>query len=245
MRAFLIALVVCVTPAFAEDCPVPYDYCGVWTGACATGRLQSPIVTYKEQRVQDNDLPKPGFYYAGSTRVTVKNDGTALKITPVKTWLELHYGTEVASLVGFHFHVGAEHKPDVWNDPDTGIAVAELHLVHKTPGGRQIVVAVPVRVGASNAFLSALRAMKPFASCEPKTSTEELPMGALLPADTGRYMTYTGSLTTPPCDPNVTWILMNSGITATQEEINDVKVLCSNARPVQVNKETVKFRDVD
>ena len=194
----------------------------------------------------DNSLPKPGFYYAGKTAVSVKNTGTSLKVTPVKTWLELRYGTEVAELVEFHFHVGAEHKPDVWNEPETCIAAAKLHLVHRTGAGRLIVAAVPIRVGATNEFLWPLKALTPIAPCASKVSDHELPMGALLPAtDTGRYMTYTGSLTTMPCDPNVTWILMSSGITATQEEIDALKVICSNARPVQVNKGTVSYRDLD
>lgn len=50
MRTFIVALTVFATPAFAADvCPPAYDYCSLWGGACATGRQQSPIVTYKEQ----------------------------------------------------------------------------------------------------------------------------------------------------------------------------------------------------
>jgi carbonic anhydrase len=240
-----LALAVCAAPAFAADiCPPPYDYCSLWKGACASGRQQSPIVTYAEYRVEDDDLPEPEFHYGAASRVSVKNTGTSLKVTTAKT-LGLQYGAEAAKLVEFHFHVGAEHKPDVWNDPATGIAAGELHFVHETDDGKLIVVAVPIRVGATNAFLQALAALAPIAPCASKDSGRELPLEALLPADTGRYMTYTGSLTTPPCDEGVTWILMNSGITATREEIDALKVVCGNARPVQVNKNVVKARSRD
>jgi carbonic anhydrase len=210
----------------------------------ATGQFQSPIVTYQEQRQPDTNSP-PSFDYPPSTRATVENTESALKIRPVTTRFTVQYGGEVATLDELHFHVGAEHKPDVWNDPATGIAVAELHLVHKTSAGRQIVVAVPIRVGASNAFLQTLLTMKPFPRCQVTALAQALPVGALLPANRGGYMTYTGSLTTPPCDPDVTWILMKYGITATQAEINDLKIVCNNARPVQVNKGVVKFHDAD
>ncbi len=176
MRTLVFALAVCATPTFAADvCPPPYDYCNLWGGACSSGREQSPIVTYAEHRVEQNDLPKPEFHYGGGGRVSVKNTGTSLKATPAKT-LGLRYGALAATLVEFHFHVGAEHKPDVWNDPATGLAAAELHLVHATGEGKLIVVGVPIRVGASNAVVQALAAMAPIAPCASRDSGRELPL---------------------------------------------------------------------
>ena len=45
-----------------------------------------------------------------------------------------------------------------------------------------------------------------------------LPM-AWVPAETTRYWTYTGSLTTPPCTTGITWIVMKDPVLASAAQL--------------------------
>ena len=114
--------------------------------------------------------------------------------------------------------------------------------MHRDPANKVIVIAVPIRLGPSNPALAALMALGSIPNCQSRTSAPNaVPMAPLLPLVTGRYIRYKGSLTTPACDEDVTFLLMNNGITATQAQLNYIKIVC-NARPVQYNRNPVTFR---
>ena len=75
---------------------------------------------------------------------------------------------------------------------------------------------------------------------ESATSAQSIAIHGLL-ASPGHYATYSGSLTTPPCDEPVTFLITLDSIKATQTQINGLKVLTTttgNARPLQ----WMKFR---
>jgi carbonic anhydrase len=241
---FLVPLFLIAATAFAADetCPPTWNYQQPWTGECLTGTAQSPIVNNANQRTPNPALTQPVISYLGLTApVTVKNTGHEIKVVPMFDGT-LTVNGKTARLVQFHFHVPAEHKLDVWAD-----AAAELHLVHETATGEVIVIAVPIIQvdNSSNPALAALRMFGTLKACESKASVRPnqlVPMGALLPAVTGRYMTYVGSLTTPPCSPNVTFVLMNDGIRATAPEIAYLKLALGNARGTKTNANPVTYR---
>ena len=55
----------------------------------------------------------------------------------------------------------------------------------------------------------------------------------LLPADKGYYR-YPGSLTTPPCTENVTWLVLKKPVEISQDQLNSYrKILHKTNRPVQ------------
>lgn len=239
MRLFLAICLFAATVSAADDCAT-YTYCEFWGGTCATGRHQSPIANNAVDRKADPALKRVGFYGYRATGVTATNTKTTLKVRTAKS-LHIKYDGEDYWLDEFHFHVPAEHVLDVWSTPRR--AVAELHLVHKNRDKtKAVAVAVPIFLGTSNAALKALKALGPLQVCIPKESAADaVPMGALLPLITGRYITYSGSLTTPPCDEIVRFVLMNNGITATQDEIDYIKITM-NARPAQYNRNPVTYR---
>ena len=245
MRLSTVTLIlVLAAPAlFADDACVPYNYCETWSGMCATGTQQSPIANNASDRRADPRLGNLVRYPVNLvTGVTAKNTGTSLKSTTARR-VQTNYNGAPITLEEFHFHTPAEHRIDVWIDArHPPVAMAELHLVHRNAAGKVIVVAVPIRLGPSNPALAALMALGTIPTCQSRTSpTDAVPMAALLPAVTGRYITYEGSLTTPACDQGVTFLLMNDGITATQAQLNYIKIVC-NARPVQFNPNPVTFR---
>lgn len=247
MRKLMLVLMLLAMPLFAADetCPAVWHYPegtpSSWGGNCAAASPQSPIRNAGPQRRQET-LPLAELDYIGGSRypVTMKNTGHDLKITPMFNG-QLRYGNQTARLVQFHFHVPKEHDLDVWSN-----GRAELHLVHETANGEVLVIAVSIEVGASNPAIAALQALGTLGACRSAASVKPdqlVEMKTLLPAETRRYITYIGSLTTPPCSGQVRFILMNDGITATQEQLNFLKVLASgNARGIKSNSNPVTFR---
>jgi carbonic anhydrase len=233
MRVFLAVCLFAATVFAADVCPPPYSYCEFWTtGECATGTMQSPIANPTAK--PDGNLRKIEFHYP-NTAVTVKNVKWSLKSTPAQRLTIKFEGVEYI-LEEFHFHTPAEHVLDIWRH-----APAELHMVHKTADGKKaVVIAMAIYPGVSNPVLHTMAALGRPNECTTKT-TAAVNLEKLLPAVRGRYLTYVGSLTTPPCSGGVRFVLMNDRITATQEEINYLKV-AMNARPAQYNPNPVTFR---
>lgn len=242
MRLIVAVCLFAAAGSAAADC-ANYTYCQFWGGTCATGTRQSPIANNAADRSANPGLPVPGLTsYDVYTKVSAANTKTTVKVTTAKT-ISLVYPGGPWTLEEFHFHVPAEHVLDVWNNGRR--PAAELHLVHKNPGKTQAVaIAVPIYLSTgSNQALHALKALGTLpANCDPKQSgVDAVLMRALLPSNTSSYITYEGSLTTPGCDEIVRFLLMNGGITATQDEINYIKITM-NARPVQYNTRPVTYR---
>jgi carbonic anhydrase len=245
MRTLTVVLTLLAWPLFAADetCPAPWSYPEgpAWGADCAAATPQSPIRNVASQRTQASLPPLQLNYISGlSYPVTMKNTSVDLKVTPMFDG-RLIVGSQYGRLTQFHFHVPAEHDLDVWAN-----AKAELHLVHESPQHEVFVIAVPINLGASNPAIAALQRLGSLAACRSATSVGEgqlVQMKALLPAETKRYITYVGSLTTPPCSGKVRFFLMNDAITATQEQINFLKVLASgNARGIKANSNPVLFQ---
>jgi carbonic anhydrase len=106
------------------------------------------------------------------------------------------------------------------------------------------VVAVWISEGASNDGIARIVAAKP-ASCESKQSTEKIHIQNFI-LNWQHYATYDGSLTTPGCGENVTFLILLEGITATADQIAKLKLLSTgNARPVQdLNGRTIQWRQM-
>jgi carbonic anhydrase len=109
---------------------------------------------------------------------------------------------ESYSLAQFHFHVPSEHTIE-------GRAFdAEIHLVHRTPGGRLAVIALFFQKGAANGPLRAVFDAIPMDPGSPRSIPgEKIDLGALLPR-APRFLSYEGSLTTPPCTEGVRWLVV-------------------------------------
>lgn len=214
---------------------------------CGSGLTQSPIETRPPWTQVAYAVPT--FDYRNENRpVIVKNTSRELKVQPMFDG-KMTFGTNVARLVQFHFHVRqpnpqTEHK---LNLDDWNAARAELHLVHETSTGQTFVVAMAIGVGSTNPALVALRRFVPLQECHSRASrtTQELvPMGRLLPAPSaaGRFIYYEGSLTTPPCTEGVRFLLMKDVIYATESEIDAMMIGAGNIRPTQTNRNTVTER---
>ena len=199
---------------------------------CDSGTKQSPVVIANPRH--DGSLPSLVFSYR-SVPVAVQNTSRDLKVWPLEAaTVTLRIAGRpdvVARLVEFHFHFPKEH---VANNAGS---VGELHLVHALPNNRLLAVAVPLNAGNPNPALGMVATLRP-ETCRSKKSENEsqyVNLAQLLPAAVNRYFSYEGSLTTPGCNENVSWIVLNDGISLSSIQSAALRATPNyeNARPAQ------------
>ena len=249
--AILLLSLALALPSFGATCVTDWNYVENgpigpprwgsldldWT-ACSAGRAQSPVIM--RNMVLDNNLPLLNFSTSTST-FTVRNAGHDLKVYVDSPAWTLRRGTEVATLTQFHFHVKAEHLEGANAIRNDG----EIHFVYATPSGKTVVVAVWITTGTANDGIGRILAAKPETSCTTRHSTSVIAIQNFI-GNWNHYATYEGSLTTPPCGQNVTFLVLLEGITASSEQLAGLKLLATgNARPVQdINGRTIKWRQM-
>jgi carbonic anhydrase len=108
------------------------------------------------------------------------------------------------------------------------------HLVHADSEGRLAVIAVLFETGPANALIDTLWKNIPAEKEKAQdVSSVSVQVGDLLPCERG-YFTFKGSLTTPPCTGGVTWYVLQSHATISQEQVDAfAKIYPGNARPIQ------------
>ncbi|HEX4953339.1 MAG TPA: carbonic anhydrase family protein [Thermoanaerobaculia bacterium] len=230
----LISLVAAV-PALADDaaCATAWGYDGTkgpdfwgqlaseWQ-LCDSGKAQSPI---RLQGMERAALPEVQLHYPPSLPYTLQHTSHELKVYPLLD-ARITYGGNPAELLQFHVHTPAEHR-----FPDQPQAPAEIHFVHRQSNGKLLVLGVLVVEGAANAQLQKMIEARPPSVCQSNKPAEPLALSELLPSP-NHYATYEGSLTTPPCDQGVTWVVLLRPIEATRAQLDALKVV-ANDRGVQ------------
>lgn len=228
--AFAMIIVFGATLAGAQEAE-PWDYSKAhgpkhWNEVnpiCGTGHTQSPIDIVHPQKAQ---LPAISFSYQASP-VNVINNGHTVQ-NNYAPGSNLVFEGKTYELQQFHFHHHSETAVDGKHTP------MEAHLVHKDKEGDLLVVSVLLKQGEANMAVGTV-----WQSIGPEKEKANAPAGVsvnaaeLLPGEHA-YYTYRGSLTTPPCSENVTWVVMTHPMTVSKEQINAfAKLYRNNARPVQ------------
>jgi carbonic anhydrase len=189
---------------------------------CAQGQRQSPIDLQGGLPV---DLEPVRFEYRAS-RFGVVDTGRTLQVNVA--------GGNVIELAGrkfelkrVQFHHPAEHRID-------GRRFAmSAHLVHEDAEGRQAIVAVLLDPGPAQPLLQTLWSHIPLEKHQERQARVAADFATLLPPD-GRYYTYMGSATTPPCREGVQWVVMRTPMTLAPEQLElFARIYPMNARPVQ------------
>lgn len=132
-------------------------------------------------------------------------------------------------LLQFHFHTLSEHTVN------GSQGVMELHAVFQDENtGNRAVVGLIYRMGRANAFLQKVLANGlPQKSTSPDISVDNINLAQAFP-NTSRYYTYAGSLTTPPCDENVQWIVLEDWAEMSPRQFQAFRnVLGNDFRPLQ------------
>jgi carbonic anhydrase len=232
----LIGLALPPAPAIAQDATPPkWSYSGStdpghWGSlgsayaVCSTGHLQSPIDI---KGAKPAELPALKMNYSAVPLNIIDNGHTVQINYPVGSTLMV--GDKTYTLKQFHFHHPAE---EMINGKHYDLVA---HLVHADADGHLAVIAVLFTKGAPSPLLDSLWKNVP-AEKEKAVDVSGVTVNVkdLVPADTG-YYTFLGSLTAPPCSEGVTWYVLKTTETLSEEELAAFgRLYPHNARPIQL-----------
>jgi len=190
---------------------------------CKLGKNQSPIDI---RGAKPADLSAIKFDYKPSPLKVIDNGHTIqVNYAPGSS---IEVDGKRYELLQFHFHKPSEEKVD-------GKSYAMVaHLVHKNAEGKLAVVAVLFDKGGGNPVIASVWKNLPKEK-EKEMAVADVTIDAtnLLPPTKGYYK-FAGSLTTPPCSEEVTWLVLKTPVKIADAEINAFgKIYPMNARPTQ------------
>ena len=180
---------------------------------CA-GYFQSPInlVNYKVDTVLS---PLELLYSEETILHDVVNNGHSLQydfeLGDVLVW-----ENDTFHLNQFHFHEPAEHLIDGVRYP------LEIHLVHQNKQKEFVVLSIMAKEGKNSQPFEFLESYLPLAVGEKKIINQPFDMRLNLPEDKN-YFPYKGSLTTPPCQETVVWLVLQHPISVSLEQVIQLK----------------------
>jgi carbonic anhydrase len=202
------------------------------SAACSTGKRQSPLDlgTKPPAPTEAKDLPNLVFHYR-TTALHLVNDGHTIQ-ADVAQGSTVEIDGVTWRLLQFHFHAPSEHSLDGFHYP------MEIHFVHAGKDGRPglVVAAFVVQGGATPAFGPVFANLPKEKGGRRDDPTVILDLAKLLPADR-TYLTYDGSLTTPPCAEGVRWYVLRSPVGVAGEELSafgSIPGMMPTNRPVQL-----------
>ncbi len=209
-----------------DTSPEHWAELGIGT-TCGVSKSQSPINIYTENVKLDKSLPKLSFNYDLGDIKDIEDNGHSLQFD-FKEGSYITFNGKKYALYQFHAHEESEHTIDGVRYP------LELHFVHIAEDKSVTVIGVMVKEGSENSYFERLKVFKTLEKGAKEDTDIEFNPEKLFPKNKDFY-TYQGSLTTPPCSDNVTWIVFKNPITLSENEVNDIAAHLpkSNTRPIQ------------
>lgn len=192
---------------------------------CGTGHAQSPI-DIETTEATDVGLVNINFEY-GETALNIFNNGHTIQVN-VDDGSRIIYNNISYNLLQFHFHAPSEHE---WNGEQASM---EIHFVHQDPNsGNLAVIGIMLNAGeADNANYADIFSNLPSEAGDPLESDIMIDLNAMLPEGASFY-TYQGSLTTPPCSEIVRWLVQDTALELSTEQVSAfTDIYDNNARPV-------------
>ena len=197
---------------------------------CADGSAQSPIDIRDASAL---DLVDIEFHYGETARdleatSSIYNNSHTIQVN-VASGSTIVYNGISYNLLQFHFHYPSEHTINGEAAP------MEIHFVHQDPNsGTLAVVGVLLTEGEQeNDAYQAVFDHMPAEVGDPEPMREPLALASLLP-DQRTFYTYQGSLTTPPCSEIVRWLLLDTPVALSSEQIAAFAAVYDGiARPTQ------------
>uniref|UniRef100_A0A663DM69 Carbonic anhydrase n=1 Tax=Aquila chrysaetos chrysaetos TaxID=223781 RepID=A0A663DM69_AQUCH len=202
----------------------------------AQGNRQSPIDIVSARAVYDPNLKPLIISYESCTSLNISNNGHSVMVefedTDDKTAISGGPFENPFRLKQFHFHWGTKHSQGSEHTIDGKPFPCELHLVHwnarkyatfgeaaAAPDGLAVVgvfLEVKITKIALQTDQTTTNGTKAqFRSFNPK---------CLLPLSLD-YWTYLGSLTTPPLNESVTWIVLKEPIRISEKQLEKFRML--------------------
>ncbi|XP_076790339.1 carbonic anhydrase-related protein 11 isoform X3 [Arvicanthis niloticus] len=214
---------------------------------CAVGKRQSPVDVELKRVLYDPFLPPLRLSTGGEKlRGTLYNTGRHVSFLPASRpvvnvsggpLLYSHRLSELRLLFGARDGAGSEHQIN-----HQGFS-AEVQLIHfnqelygnlsaasRGPNGLAILSFFVNVAGSSNPFLSRLLNRDTITRISYKNDAyflQDLSLELLFPESFG-FITYQGSLSTPPCSETVTWILIDRALNITSLQMHSLRLLSQN-----------------
>jgi carbonic anhydrase len=193
--------------------------------ACSQGKDQSPVDINNLNNIKVENSARIEFNYQPSD-VEVINNGKTIKVD-YQPGNILSINDEVYELLQFHFHTPSEHTIE-----NKSFAMA-LHLVHQNKAGKLAVVGVMINSGAENPVITSIWNAIPKGEQAESKNRINIDAASLLPKDK-TFISYYGSLTTPPCSEQVSWNVFLEPIELSSEQIETfASIYPYNARAIQ------------
>uniref|UniRef100_A0A8C6Z0Y4 Carbonic anhydrase n=1 Tax=Nothoprocta perdicaria TaxID=30464 RepID=A0A8C6Z0Y4_NOTPE len=201
----------------------------------AQGNRQSPIDIVSAKAVYDPGLKPLNISYESCTSLNISNNGHSVMVefedADDKTAISGGPFENPFRLKQFHFHWGTKPSQGSEHTVDGKPFPSELHLVHwnarkyatfgeaaAAPDGLAVIgVFLEVRIAKIKIKLSFFfqGTKAQFRSFNPK---------CLLPLSLD-YWTYPGSLTTPPLNESVTWIVLKESVKISEKQLEKFRTL--------------------
>lgn len=194
----------------------PEHWIEIEKNSSCDGEKQSPInIIHKDAVIAPlkNEL---SVNYSSKTLVSkVENNGHSIQFD-FEYGDSIVYKNETYLLKQIHFHEPSEHKIN-------GIVYPiEIHLVHVNHSGKITVLGVFGEEGSESDLFEFLESFLPLENGTHKEIHQELDLSILL-KNKQSYYSYSGSLTTPPCEENVNWIVFKNPIILSETEVLKLK----------------------
>jgi carbonic anhydrase len=191
--------------------------------ACASKINQSPVDISGAR--EDEGLKALKFnYFHGVTKLTFHHQ-TVQGDVERGSWLD--WNGERFDLTKIYFRTPSEHRVNSlpWE--------MEVQLEHQAVTGSKIMVSVLITPGKSQDLLTRISENLPRVKDEIR-DIDRLNWIDLMPSKR-TYWTYVGSSTTPPCDPDVRWIILNTPQTSSKSSIDRLVMMQkANTRPISL-----------
>ena len=196
---------------------------------CASGQQQSPI-NFTKDDITPAKAKELKLGYSLGIPIDEVNTGHSIKLLSTSKDASLRYNGQNYTFLQMHYHSPSEHT--IYGKPYP----VEFHFVHADTQGKLAVVGVFAKVGkeANPAVAEFLKNAPRTVGGTNRPETGKMNLNDFFPKDNIPYMTYDGSLTTPPCTQGVKWIVLSKPITISQKQLQELATLYShNHRPVQ------------
>lgn len=189
---------------------------------CGAGQRQSPIDIREGIPVELDPIQ---FDYKVSAFRVIDN-GHTVQVN-VEPGNRIVVNGRRYELMEFHFHRPSEER---LNGRQFEMVA---HLVHKDLEGKLAIVAVLIEEGKGHPIVQQVWNNLPLEKRTEQAGLQGIDLLQLLPEDR-RYVTYMGSLSTPPCTEGVLWMVMKRPVSVSAQQISIFSRLYPmNARPVQ------------
>lgn len=228
-----LLLGACAQSATHTDAP-HWSYAGA-TGPAHWGELSEAYAAASEGERQSpidlaataiGDAPTMTHDYR-PVPLRISNTGHSVQVDGAGGG-SMRVGDESYELLQFHFHAPSEHTIEGISYP------LECHLVHRNTEGRLAVLGVLFEEGAESDWLAPIVGHLPAeAGAANSVDGVNVDLEALLSPTTGTWR-YSGSLTTPPCTEDVSWIVCTERASLSASQIEALRMVYhGNNRPTQ------------